>query len=279
MKIYLAWSGETSRELAQAFQAWISQVIQQCQVFFSPADIEKGTRWASEISHELSNCSAGLLFLTSENLDSRWLHFEAGALSKSFETSRVVPILYNVETTQVQYPLAQFQSIRFNKDEVFELVRTANKWQEENQIVASAVLEVALETFWPRLDALTKTILENSTRTQEPRAPFALENTVKEILEIVRLLAEGSASSAESLDIEDTYPLNTRVRHSTRGPGTVVRRFVKGAQQYVSIKFDSGERFKYPIESDSLSPLVSFTPEVLDFLAKLGPYVPKETEN
>ncbi len=55
----------------QAVEPWMS------------TEIEKGKRWADEIMSGLEQAPIGILCLTQDNLDSKWLHFEAGALAKA----------------------------------------------------------------------------------------------------------------------------------------------------------------------------------------------------
>ena len=89
MKVFLSWSGEQSRRIAEVFKEWIPSVIQAVKPYFSPEDIAKGARWSKEISQELEESKVGILFLTKDNLGAPWLLFEAGALSKSMERSKV----------------------------------------------------------------------------------------------------------------------------------------------------------------------------------------------
>ena len=52
--------------------------------------------------------------------------FEAGALAKSIENSRVIPMLFGVTPSDLQGPLLQFQSTSFNQKEVLKLIKTIN---------------------------------------------------------------------------------------------------------------------------------------------------------
>ena len=45
-----------------------------------------------------------------ENQSAPWLNFEAGALAKKLESSRVVPLAINLKPSEVQQPLGQFQA-------------------------------------------------------------------------------------------------------------------------------------------------------------------------
>lgn len=117
MKVFICWSGKTSKRLAEIFRDWIPAVIQAVKPYFSPEDVEKGARWYPEISKELEQCSAGLICLTRDNLEAPWIMFEAGALSKSVEKSRLIPLLFGIGTADIKGPLIQFQAAPFSKEE------------------------------------------------------------------------------------------------------------------------------------------------------------------
>ena len=89
MKVFISWSGDLSRELGEALREWLPSVIQSVKPFFTPNDIEKGARWGKDIANELESSSVGIFCITKENLSKPWLMFEAGALSKNLDASKV----------------------------------------------------------------------------------------------------------------------------------------------------------------------------------------------
>jgi hypothetical protein len=127
LKVFLSWSGDLSHEFAEILCDWLPVVLQNVKPFFTPDDIEKGARWEKDISQELEASSFGLFCLTKENLSKPWIMFEAGALSKSVATSRVCPILFGVEPTDLVGPLVHFQAVPFSEHEMLKLVRGMNK--------------------------------------------------------------------------------------------------------------------------------------------------------
>ncbi|MGH9930385.1 MAG: TIR domain-containing protein [Pyrinomonadaceae bacterium] len=78
MKVFISWSAERSLAIAKALHDWLPRVIQAVQPWLSETDIGKGTRWEQEIGVELAQTRFGILCLTPENLDARWINFEAG---------------------------------------------------------------------------------------------------------------------------------------------------------------------------------------------------------
>jgi len=88
----------------------IASVIQSLEPYVSSEDIDKGTRWSTDIAKELENSSFGILCVTKENLTAPWLTFEAGALSKTMDKAFVSPFLFDIKRSEVDGPILQFQT-------------------------------------------------------------------------------------------------------------------------------------------------------------------------
>ncbi len=85
MKVFISWSGERSKAVAQAWHDWLPNVIQAVEPWMSETDIAKGARWGMDMARELDETRVGIICLTPENLNAPWILFEAGALSKTLE--------------------------------------------------------------------------------------------------------------------------------------------------------------------------------------------------
>jgi hypothetical protein len=101
MKVFLSWSGEISQQIAREIHDWLPIILQNVKPYMTPADIEKGARWGSEITRELEICNFGIICLTKDNLASQWICFEAGALSKAV-TGRVASFLFGIGHADVR---------------------------------------------------------------------------------------------------------------------------------------------------------------------------------
>lgn len=158
MKVFLSWSGSLSREIASALQEWLPSVIQTVEPFLSSDSIFKGTRWGHELGVALEESSFGIICLTRENLDSPWISFEAGALSKSLSSGRVCPFLIDVSRDGLSGPLSQFQNTTLTKDDLLKLVSAINA-ASGAQSVEHARLAKAFDMWWPDLEAKVNSIL------------------------------------------------------------------------------------------------------------------------
>jgi TIR domain len=191
MDIFLSWSGDKSRKAAEHFRNWLPNVIQSINPYFSAQDIRKGTRWASELSSKLEGTQFGLIFLTKENLNAPWILFEAGALSKNIDASRVCAILLDLKPTDLFNPLAQFQLSVFEKADIFKTLESINS-SAENKL-SDKTLQAVFEKWWPDLEKdISKILTEEIGTSEEVRTEREL------IEEALRLLRRFSYSSFET---------------------------------------------------------------------------------
>ncbi len=186
MKVFICWSEERSKVVAETLYVWLKRVIQELKPFLSTQDIRSGKRWMSEIAGELKETKFGILCLTGENLDSPWLNFEAGALSKTIDDKTFVcPYLIGgLQAAEVPDPLGQFQSNPANKEGTQKLLKTINSALAENKLEED-VLHDAFEKYWPDLE---KVLQDLPTVIGEDRPKRKAEDMVEEILNIVRNL-------------------------------------------------------------------------------------------
>lgn len=184
MKVFISWSGTESQKLASIFKDWLPTVVQAVKPYFTPDHIEMGSRWSSEISKELEQSRFGIICLTKENLQAPWIMFEAGALAKSVERSRVVPILFGVSPSDLQGPLLQFQAAIFGKEEMRKLMNMINKSLGESALDIH-VLEAVFDKWWPDLESKVNSVLESGALEKNLKIRTDRE-ILEEILELSR---------------------------------------------------------------------------------------------
>jgi len=166
LKVFITWSGKRSGEVGESIRQWLPGVLQAVKPYFSPDDVDKGSRWFPEISKELEASKVGLLCVTQDNLKSPWLLFEAGALSKNLDKSKVCPLLFGVNPTDLTGPLAQFQATRFKKKDFKKVISMING-EISNGALESNVLDEVFEMWWPRLEKEVTNRLESSGEDEE----------------------------------------------------------------------------------------------------------------
>jgi hypothetical protein len=150
MEIFMSWSGEQSRAFAEQLKPWLEQVLPGTDVWLSSEDIDKGTIWFTEIVQRLDRCHCGVICITRENHLSPWIHFEAGGMVKGLGKMRVATILLDMDYSELQQPLSQFNALRLNRLGAWHLVKSFNRVSDRP--IKDRVLERTFEKFWPDLD-------------------------------------------------------------------------------------------------------------------------------
>lgn len=150
MKVFISWSGERSHALAEAFSNWLPSVIQPVVPWIS-SEMQKGSRWSAELEAGLAESQVGLICLTRNNLDSPWLLFEAGAISKAVEKAYVCPYLLDIEPEELPSPLRQFQATKAEKRETRRLVHSINRALGE-QALSERTIDTTFDQMWPVLE-------------------------------------------------------------------------------------------------------------------------------
>jgi hypothetical protein len=180
MKVFICWSGERSKQIAEAFREWLPLCIQAIEAWMSESDLEKGKRWDSEIAGQLRQADFGLVCLTPENQKEPWIHFESGALSK-LDKSYLWTFLYDLKAPQVVGPLASFQATHNNREEIGKLLSVINSVAERK--LEDRQLESIFDALWPPLE---KKLKEIPDYTGAPTRKRELPDMIEEILERVR---------------------------------------------------------------------------------------------
>lgn len=190
MDVLLIWSGERSKETAEALSTFLKQVIQAVDPWMSP-DISKGERWTDTLLNTLEKSKLGIVCLTSENLESKWILFESGSLSKTID-AKVCTFLLDLTSTDIELPLSFFQDTKFEKNDVRKLVDGINSLvKEQNErFLDEAQLSKTFELFWSEL----KGKLDVIVRKKQPRKvkqDRSDRDILEEILAILRTLERG----------------------------------------------------------------------------------------
>lgn len=205
MKVFMSWSGERSKAVASALSGWLADVFRDVEPWMSAHNIDAGQRWGHELGEQLGSSNFGILCLTPENLESPWLLFEAGALSKFIGQARVVPYLFQLSTTDVPFPLAQFQGVQATNAGTLDLVKSINTSLERP--IPDDRLERFFEKWWPDLEKgleLVPTEKEGVTPTH--RSERAL---LEEILQTVRNMSRVATQTPPAPTVQTPPPASS----------------------------------------------------------------------
>jgi hypothetical protein len=186
IRLFISWSGKTSRSIAESFKDFLLvEFKEQLDVFFTPDDIEAGKRWSSELAQKLQECEIGIFIYTRQNLDSLWMAFEAGALSKQIDTGRVIPLVFGTHVTDLIGPLAQFQAKRFTREEISKTLQAIDGCLSKKRTKED--LNRFLNFTWDNFEKNINAILseEENTVGEEKR-------DVKEVLDSLYTLIQAS---------------------------------------------------------------------------------------
>lgn len=201
MKIFMSWSGDQSRLIAEQFRSFLTKIIQQSQPYISSKDIDLGSVWSHSILKEATERRFGLIFITPENKQSPWIHYEAGCLIKDLEKDRVVPILFGLRKEDIAPPISMFQMIEFSKESSLNLLKQINEGTP-NPLSFETLNELFL-TFFPKIEK------EIST-TMNIQFPSKTSRPTGEILDEILLLTREN-----KVMISDVFQSNQSLRNFT----------------------------------------------------------------
>lgn len=205
MKVFISWSGDRSKAVAEELRDWLPTIVQSLEPFISTQDVPVGGRGLNVLASQLQDCSFGILCLTQENKQGPWIHFEAGALSKVIEASRVVPLLLDLKISDLTGPLVQFQAIAIeDRDGVFSLIKALA--EQSSPPIAEGRLQRLFDAFWPELDAKVSQL-----RVAPASEPKQAARSMREILEEILLLSRSTERQISSKIVESEPPFFTQL--------------------------------------------------------------------
>jgi hypothetical protein len=202
MRLFLSWSGNLSHDIAECLFQWLPLVMQRVEPYMSSQSIDKGARWSMHIGKELETSRFGIVVLTRDNLLAPWLHFEAGAIAKSLDETRLAPLLFGLRTSDVIQPLAQFQVTQFDEADMKKLLRSINVANGDALMPENNLLHL-FDKMWSELKEKVDGVFDNHRTIAKP-APRSSEEVLEEVLILARehatLLAQPERILGRSVD-------------------------------------------------------------------------------
>lgn len=233
MKVFISWSGSQSKSLAEVFKKWLPSAINAIEPYFSQDDISKGTRWDTEIAKELEASKVGLILLNRNNLEAPWIMFEAGALSKNIDKSKVCPVLFGIEPSDVIGPLARFQATRFEENEIKRLLAMINHELGEDAL-SDDILETIFEVWWPKLEEKIREMLKKDEKDSDSTL-----RTERDILEEILNISRSLTIPSENI-LQELKKLSTSIDDNiSKKSGPVFDRTQNDAQEKMKLDQDT----------------------------------------
>jgi hypothetical protein len=184
VKVFICWSEERSKAMAEALRDWLPDVIQAIDPWISSRDIETGARWYVDLTKQLEKTQIGIVCITADNLESPWIYFESGSVAKKLDdNTRLCPYLLDLEIADLTGPLAHFQAGKADKEGTKQIVQTINRNLGQDALPDDR-LERAFDIQWPRLEDRLKKIRESAQPATKPMR--SQKDMVEEILITVR---------------------------------------------------------------------------------------------
>lgn len=183
MNLFISWSGEKSRKIADIFCDLLPQIINYITPWYSPQSIEAGSIWDSAINKALQT-DFGLVILTEENKEKPWILFESGALSKGLDNSRLFTFLVDLAPNDLLHnPLTKFNHTVNNRESIFKLINTINNNLGDIKLNESTLDKVFLRIY-PEIETRIDEVLK-SIKTVATKPPSTAE-VLNEVLDNVR---------------------------------------------------------------------------------------------
>jgi hypothetical protein len=188
MKLFISWSNPHAQAVAEALRDWLKDVIHALQPFVSSLDVAKGERGLAVIARELEGSSHGIICVNRANQNAPWLNFEAGAISKQVDKSRVFPVLIDLPGSELKGPLRGFQYTElFSEGDMLRLVESI--WDTcPDANIDLPQLQRNFSRLWPELlDALEEV---RRTSSIEPEAGQEARSETDKLDELLGLARE-----------------------------------------------------------------------------------------
>jgi hypothetical protein len=183
-------------------------VLHYVEPWLSEADVAAGERWAQEVAKELEASNFGVICLTPENVGAPWVLFEAGALAKSMQGARVIPLLLNLEFSDITGPLAQFQAKKVEEGGVAEVVHSIN--QAADQAIPEERAKQLFTALWPEFEKKLASIPEEAPGKKHTRPQHEI---LEELVTGVRALDSRFRDLENAVSEEIPRSRRRRLRH------------------------------------------------------------------
>lgn len=131
MHVVISWSGGVGKALAGGLRELLGELFPTAKCWTSDRDIRPGEAWFEDVLRSVSDATIGVAIISRESLASQWQAFEAGLLFRSIGVRNIIPLLFDVTTSELSGPFAQLQAREFEWRDIVALVHDLNSRQKE----------------------------------------------------------------------------------------------------------------------------------------------------
>ena len=179
LDVFLSWSGDVSRSVAEALAKFIRHVVPGVDIFVSSQDISAGERWMTRLEGQLEGQHHAILCLTSHNQGSPWINYEAGAIAKVVSHARVIPYTIGFSPREMESgPLTGFQAVANDKPGTWKLVQSLNSSLPKPH--KPEFLQEGFDMWWPGFEQ------QMSDTTHDAALPIKHGPTERDLLIEIR---------------------------------------------------------------------------------------------
>ena len=165
MRIFLMWSGDSSRLVGEAASRLLQQTLGGAKVFIS-TQMPAGSLWKDELTKNLREANVGIACFTRENLVNPWIHYESGMIAK-MPDHRLCTLRIGLET--IAGPLEDRQSTDASDEEsMFHLVLTLNNDRPRTKRKTEPLLRDMFDEQWEDFSTVVQNVL-HGTEASEPQ--------------------------------------------------------------------------------------------------------------
>lgn len=227
MKVFISWSGDRSEALAKALYGWLPLVLHYVEPWLSKSDIGPGDRWGVEVAKNLEECNFGIICITNENLNAPWILFESGALAKSMQDGRVIPLLLDLEFKAISGPLAQFQAKKVELEGMKELLAGLNK------AATSPIQEDRLDTLFTSLWASFQDKIQQIPSNRTSNKPSRPEGEILE--ELVSSIRNVEMRFRDVIEDDSAFKRRRRLKYNPMMIVEMSNRYFDGPSDPIQI--------------------------------------------
>jgi hypothetical protein len=194
--VLISWSKARSKKVALKLHEWLPTVLPSVKPWMSTKDIRKGKEWFKELKTALGSFRLCIVCVTSENVNSPWLFYEAGAIAAKAdnEDNEVLVFPYLIDTTDAELhgtPLHQLQCTIVTKDDTFGLIESLNQALEQK--AEPVTLREAFDKNWSSLQRVLRDAAQAAPpeTVKNPTDRVAAEGLNTEERQIIQAAAAG----------------------------------------------------------------------------------------